>query len=370
MVSAPKSWGRADFAGGDFLCPPQYIAPYVSIQFSNQGSCITNKEDNHEVDITMASQALLALGPNYDFLEACSRSTMQFETQCVSFLQDANIFLTNTFTLADWVEISQLSHATKLYIQSQGPISVVQYIGNTSGTFLLDTNIFDVDDEGYHLYGWFYLIQWIKGIREVIQFKGERGYINSISARNAIHVAPVNSLEIPLNVAYFCRCILLYVTAVLFFVACIAFYYITTSKGAIEGINMFAINRVTGLVWIGRPLLFLRVWIAAALWCFTSPIEHQASINRSCYVVDVDYEIACKSGSVVIGDKLRFVGLIFLAIGLVFLCYIVQRFRFPHIQERQVSSYLLYATALHHFKQDHWIYQNVYYIDRASAAIN
>ncbi|OQS03742.1 hypothetical protein THRCLA_03961 [Thraustotheca clavata] len=440
MVSAPKSWGDADYTGGDITCPTQLPAPYVCIYYSIQGACVINMEDSLDADGLGVSKALLALGPNFDITVACNDSTMHSTAQCVEYLVNTRDFISAAFTQAEWVSIAQLSEATINYFQTTQPLLVVQYIANATGTFLIQSNIFDPLDVGYHIFGWIYLLEWIQGVREVVQFEGMYGSSAIISGRNAIHTAPINSLEIPLNVAYYARCVLLYVTSVLFLVACIACYYIARSRAAIEGLNMFSINRVIGLVWIGRPLLFLRgitaicllstakldlnqsngffymvsvpqswfttimasgeitwlvfiindsfsvltkqytpiyatqssivVWIAAAIWCLASPVQHQASVSRSCTVVAVDYQVVCKSGVVVIGDKMRFVGLIALALGLVLLCYIVQRIRFPNATENRVKSHLLYATALHHFRQDRWIYNNVYHIDRASAAID
>ncbi|OQR88588.1 hypothetical protein THRCLA_10224 [Thraustotheca clavata] len=320
--------------------------------------------------------------------------------------------------------ITDLSAPTISYFRNTLPMYVVQYITNTNGTFLIHSNIFDPLDEGYQVFGWIYLLEWIKGVREIVQFEVVFGSSSIISARNAIRTALVNSLEIPLNVAYYARCVLLYVTLVLFLVTCIACYYITRSRGTIEGMNMFSINRATGLVWIGRPLLFLRgitsicllstvkldlnqnnaffymvsvpkswfttimasgeiTWLVfiindsfsvltkhCSVWSLIWPIKHHATVHRSCTVVDVDYQVVCVSGVVIIGDKNRFVGLITLAIGLVLLCYLIQRLRFLQVTESRVSSHLPYAPAFHHFQQDQWIYNNVCYVDRASAAIN
>ncbi|OQR89504.1 hypothetical protein THRCLA_22678 [Thraustotheca clavata] len=440
MGSAPKSWGIADFVGGDITCPTQTTSSSICIYFSAQGACVTDMNDNIAVDNLKIAQALLSLGPTYDIYSACNHATMQYNAQCIAFLVRTRDFISAAFTSDEWLAIANLSASTVSYIQSTRPLSVVQYIKNTTGTHLIQSNIFDPEDVSYHVFGWFYLLEWISGVREVVQFNGQFGTPSIFSARNSIHIAPVNSLEVPLNVAYYARCVLLYVSSVLFLVACIACYYIAKTKANIEGFNMFSINRVAGLVWIGRTFLFLRgitaicllstakldlsqfhgfyymvsvpqswfmtimasgevtwlvfiindsfsvvtkqytaiyatkssiiVWTAAAIWCLASSVKHQAIINRSCSVVTLDYQVFCQSGLIVIGDQSRFVGLIALAIGLVLICYIIQRCRYPHMKESRLKSHLLYATALHHFRQKRWIYNNVYHLDRASAAIN
>ncbi|KAF0716172.1 Aste57867_2987 [Aphanomyces stellatus] len=66
--------------------------------------------------------------------------------------------------------------------------------------------------------------------------------------------------------------ILLVMTAVTYF----ALGYSAGLRGHIEGLNMVDINRVGGIVWVGRPLLFLRSLVAIL---FLSTTDVQLSIS-------------------------------------------------------------------------------------------
>ncbi|OQR81143.1 hypothetical protein THRCLA_23415 [Thraustotheca clavata] len=54
-------------------------------------------------------------------------------------------------------------------------------------------------------------------------------------------------------------------TGVLLLVSILVCYSIISTKGYVEGLNMFEINRVGGIVWVGRPFLALRGIIAIFL---------------------------------------------------------------------------------------------------------
>ncbi|OQR90538.1 hypothetical protein ACHHYP_05440 [Achlya hypogyna] len=441
LVHVPQSWGVADYKGGDITCPVQPSQPYAGIFYSAQGACGgSGMEDSQDTNALMASQALLAEGPSYDIVTACNDSTMGSAAACGAFLSLTQSFLQRLFTPEEWTRIAQVSEATKTYIQTTLPIVLVQYVGNATHTFFRPSNLFDPVDPGFHVFGWLYLVEWLQGVREVVEFAGAAGALNIVSGRNPVHVGPVNALEIPVNVAYYFRCVLLYVSGVLFLVACIASGYIISSRGRIEGTNMFSLNRVTGLVWIGRPLVCLRgitaicllstakldleqsngffrlvsqqqswfttvmaagettwlvfilndcfsiltqqytslyaaqssilIWVASATWSILAPVQHRATLQRSCSVIAVDAQIVCRSGVVTIGDINRLLGLVGLASGLIGLCYGIQRLRFPAEKDHGVRSHLLYATAYHHFRQDGWVVRDVYHVDRASAAID
>ncbi|KAH9087899.1 hypothetical protein LEN26_019773 [Aphanomyces euteiches] len=97
----------------------------------------------------------------------------------------------------------------------------------------------------------------------------------------------------------------------------------------------------------------LLLWAAAATWSFVSPVTHSVTISRDCTVVLVDSQIVCHSGVVRIGNNVRFIGLILLA-----------------ISSQKSSSLFLYAAAKYQFRRDQWEFLGVYYLDRASAVLN
>ncbi|CAK4687497.1 unnamed protein product [Aphanomyces euteiches] len=91
------------------------------------------------------------------------------------------------------------------------------------------------------------------------------GSVKVITATQADLTSLVNPLEIPVNVATYIRYICYYVTYVIIIVAALATVYLVLSKGYVEGRNLLEINRVAGLVWVGRTFIFVRSLAAICL---------------------------------------------------------------------------------------------------------
>ncbi|KDO17971.1 hypothetical protein SPRG_21779, partial [Saprolegnia parasitica CBS 223.65] len=437
LAMAPLAWGVNGFVGGDLLCPTQPPSQRIGMFYTNQGACSVNMEETLSVDAVMGSLALLAVGPSVNITRTCVEMA-----PCRTFLESITVFLHVRYTLSERIAMANASRVIADYFTNELPLVLLQYVqnNNETTTLLAQSLLLDPNDVGFHVYGYLYLLEWLHGVREVVTFHGVHGNITSLSGRNAVHKGPINPLELPINVAYYARCVLLYVSGVLFLVVSLACGYIIGSRGHIEGRNMFVVNRVTGLVWIGRPLIFLRsttaicllstakldlaqangffymvaipqswfstimaagettwlvfilndtfsvwtqqytplyatpssvlVWAASAIWSLLSPVKHSARLQRKCSVPIVDMQLVCDSGVVRIGDPTRVTGLVGLTLSLLVGTYLLQRVRYHGREESGLRSHLLYVTAYHHFAQDGWLLDGVYYIDRVSAAIN
>ncbi|OQS03498.1 hypothetical protein THRCLA_04202 [Thraustotheca clavata] len=165
-------------------------------------------------------------------------------------------------------------------------VIILQYSKNNNTNVLLQIDLVTQLTDSFGLFSWLYLIEWIQGVREVVNFQDEHNDIATISGRTALLTQTVNSLEVPLNVAYYARCILLYITGVMFLVGALVISHIISSKGKMGGANMFVINRVVGLVWIGRPLPLLRS--ITALCLLSTASMNLAQINGIFYFVIMD----------------------------------------------------------------------------------
>ncbi|OQR89118.1 hypothetical protein THRCLA_22743 [Thraustotheca clavata] len=276
FITSPKAWKEKEHVGGDITCPTQTALVGLAIFYSIQGVCVGHKLNFVVPNALMGAQVLLAVGANYDINASCNACLLGTKQSCLSFLQKCRNFITKQFTSDEWNTVAQLSNATREYFQYQSPIVLTQYLRDQNSTYLMPANIFDPLDVSYHVHGWFYLLEWLNGIREVVQFSGVNGSMAVISGRNGLIVGPANRLEIPVNVAIFFRGVLIYVSSVLLLVATFGCGYIIVSKCCIEGINMFSLNRVIGLVWVGRPLIFLR-GITASCLLSTAKLEMQQS---------------------------------------------------------------------------------------------
>ncbi|RHZ00239.1 hypothetical protein DYB31_010069, partial [Aphanomyces astaci] len=85
-------------------------------------------------------------------------------------------------------------------------------------------------------------------------------------------------LEIPTNVALYLRYATMYITGTIFAASVVATMYILLARGHIEGRNMFKLNRVAGIVYMGRPLLLLRSMAAmSVLSTATLQLEQSSS---------------------------------------------------------------------------------------------
>ena len=129
---------------------------------------------------------------------------------------------------------------------------------NISDRSLSRVNLFDPAEPEFELFAWLFLFDWVEGYREVIRLEGEVSNLTTISASVSSQPRAPNQLEIPTNSAYYIRCALGYVTFVLLLVSCCVAGYIVSVQGYIEQWNMFELNRVTGTIWIGRPMMLLR----------------------------------------------------------------------------------------------------------------
>ncbi|EQC33780.1 hypothetical protein SDRG_08465 [Saprolegnia diclina VS20] len=239
-------------------------------------------------------------------------------------------------------------------------------------------------------------------------------------------------------VATYCRAGVWYVTLLMLSVAALACVYMLASRGHFEGLNMLELSRVGGIVWVGRPLLFLRsmtalcllstatlelhtsgyrsyfaavptpwykialaagevtwlvsvvndvalivtkeysmyyttansllVWLIVATLAGASPVEATLALSPHCQVAQLDLLVTCAAGDLVIGQVRRLLALICIVIGCNMVCFGVVRCCMRRPQSR-VTSLLLSSGAKYLFLHDGRLVDEVYYLDRASAAI-
>ncbi|OQR89763.1 hypothetical protein ACHHYP_20246 [Achlya hypogyna] len=126
-------------------------------------------------------------------------------------------------------------------------------------------SLFNSSDVAYGVFAWNYLYDWALGKREVVSFQGDIGTINLLSSLAAPTASTPDPLEIPTNLSFYCRLCIQYTTLTMAVVAAVTAAYCIITRFCFEGINMSELNRVGAVVWVGRPLLFLRSVVAIAL---------------------------------------------------------------------------------------------------------
>ncbi|EQC27352.1 hypothetical protein SDRG_14875 [Saprolegnia diclina VS20] len=134
----------------------------------------------------------------------------------------------------------------------------------------------------------------------------------------------------------------------------------------------------------------LSVWAATALLSWYAPVVFSARYAPVCHVICMDFQVACETATITIGHwtRIGMLGCLTLCVNL--LCYsmvrsvqhwhwhwrlVPKRWR-PHdvvpytAPTKKVQSLLLSAGATFLFHHAPWVHNDVYYLDRASAALN
>ncbi|KAF0684490.1 Aste57867_23535 [Aphanomyces stellatus] len=151
-------------------------------------------------------------------------------------------------------------------------ISLFQYArANTASPLqMLLFYFFDPTDPTFDFWSWLYVMEWAVGFREAISFQGDVGTVNVISEWVGSELQEVDVGELPTTFATYALGGVLYVTGVMLAISVLLFISILFSRGHVEGLNIFELNRVAGIVWVGRGMLFLRGITALCLLCTTT----------------------------------------------------------------------------------------------------
>ncbi|KDO19710.1 hypothetical protein SPRG_14237 [Saprolegnia parasitica CBS 223.65] len=298
----------------------------------------------------------------------------------------------------------------------------------SSPLFLASYEVLKTADD-FTFASWILLMEWVFGVREVVQLVGDHGNLTVLGELLLPAQQKVHEYEIPTSGAMYARAAVQYITAVVILVAGLTVAYIVTSRGRIEGRNMFSLGSVGGVVWIGRPLLFLRsitaigilstgtlslefngrfsylqvsvtpwyqtlieanelTWLAAVVNDVF--IAYTREYNRYYNAINIalvwlvagcvsllhpayhvaSMQRAVDSAQIQIGQFSRLLLLIGIVFAVKLFCYVSVRLYIGDPTPARAKSIVLYAGAKFLFRHKTWIYHDVYYLDRASALLN
>ncbi|KAH9112992.1 hypothetical protein AeMF1_012750 [Aphanomyces euteiches] len=268
----PASWATTyTYAlGGSILCPAAAklaMSAGLKAFVSRQSSCIGNFGESTYVSRQVSALAIIANG----HLEECA-ACPTIQNVCGNTTMPTKACLNNLLPVHAWVRASMprdlLHH---LFVRGQTVaedirmlrVSIAQYVQKDQEAMqLVQAMLLDPSDPYFSLFSWYFLLDWVDGLREVISFQGDVGSMTVVSS----YLPPMSSspmaLEIHTNFVSYCQLCIQYTTCVLFLVTIFALAYACLSGGHIEGYNMLEINRVAGIVWVGRPLLCIRSAVA------------------------------------------------------------------------------------------------------------
>ncbi|OQR86613.1 hypothetical protein ACHHYP_10359 [Achlya hypogyna] len=449
----PKAWLalNTNSFGGSLLCyqpgssgDQRLLAGLINLA-SYSIACSTNGiysqvQPNREYIVLSALLSGVATSPraSVNLPDICNQDTGHLD-HCVSYLKQSFAFVDAHIT--DVSSLATTSLAVTHAIQALN-IEFVQFVGAnaTAPMTVLHKNVLDPADPTFLFFGWWYLCDWVFGTREVISFQGDGARINVLSEYLAPYSEDVRPWQFPTTLANYARSAIMYVTVVMISVSVLVFVYILVSRGYVEGFNMMELNRVGAIVWIGRPLLFIRsmtaimllstgtleltysgfvstfvvpsnpwyktllaasevtwlvsvvndvtmiitqeytsyfitpnsmtVWVICAVLSQLQPVIHETTIKKVCHVVQVDYQIVCTSATVVIGQQARFLALIYIVLACNVLSFLFVRVLLPLKPVQPNTSLFLAAGAKFLFLESKWTFDDVYYLDRASAVLN
>ncbi|KAF0686972.1 Aste57867_21264 [Aphanomyces stellatus] len=451
----PRRWlsEYAILRGGNILCP--IISGKVSASYGLLGlyrtaaPCETTLSETLTLSLKWSSLALVAcggfqpcpLGSICGFIsDFCQNSTRP--SQCSKALLAVSMWTTTYIPPASLDSIFQLASQTKIDLTLLA-IEVNQFAQKNASSpiELLRMALVASGDASFDLVGWHLFLEWVNGYREVMSLQGDKGTLTVISSMSNYVTSTPNPLEIPHNVSYYCQLCIQYTTTMVFLVTFFALVYAVGSQGYVEGLNMLEVSRVGGIVWVGRPFLFLRSLVAililatskvelqlsnsfthtvtpsasgvqslsillagsetcwlvivltdlflavtkdltnkyslkssvvatilAIILSLVSPITPGFTVDRTCNIVQIDFQLTCHAGVIRIGSIERTLQLVVMTSAVVFLSFSWEYWRHPtfKLPSHRVSL-LLPAGAHYLYNKEPWIFNDILYLDKASA---
>ncbi|ETW00438.1 hypothetical protein H310_07065 [Aphanomyces invadans] len=264
MNSVPLEWRRYTFLGGSPLCftmstDPGFLCPFAGILSPCQSNSIQEAYHMNRNEGLLAS-LMTRVQSSSDNASVCAFPTQS--AACVSILDSFPSFVRTYLVNARHLfgdPDKLLAAATALNV------SLFQYVrDSTTGTYDIATaNVFVAGP--FSFFSWHYLYHWTKGLREVLVFEGDGSTISVLSDYRRLSQYSVNPAEIPRSLSLYFTVAIQYVTFGLLSIASVAVLYVVSHCGRVEAWNLLKLNRVGGIVWIGRPMLIIRAVSAICL---------------------------------------------------------------------------------------------------------
>ncbi|KAF0690483.1 Aste57867_18139 [Aphanomyces stellatus] len=198
--------------------------------------------------------------------DACRYLFPQGDDVRDAYFLDAAMFLQTYIRPHDKVFLASLA-AVAFDDASAAQASMMQYINRVPTLPLLRVHyhVLNATEPGFLFWGWMFILEWALGNREVVSFQGDAGSIHLVTEFAQTTAADVQPRDLPTVLAVYMRVMLLYVTSAMLAIAVLVVVYVFSCRGFVEGSNLSTLNRVAGIVWVGRPLLLLRSLTALCL---------------------------------------------------------------------------------------------------------
>ncbi|KDO21948.1 hypothetical protein SPRG_21198 [Saprolegnia parasitica CBS 223.65] len=276
----PKAFAQSGiaFEGGNVLCgndqasaPINFwsiVASPIFRAFSTSNACYRLVFEFFEPDEFLLLFALSGFGASHDLGRDTLASICHYDyspgDNCGGIYNDSVAFLTtyNASTLSAFPPLARAAERDVKALNDQ----FLQYLKNASvpssamnHRYLFRINILDdADDISWVYFGWCFMYAWASGLREVVSFQGDHGTLTAISGPLSTITMQANPAEVRQDLANVLSLSVQYITMVFLVLATFTALYAISSRGRIEGLNLFEMNRTFGLVWVGRPFVLIR----------------------------------------------------------------------------------------------------------------
>ncbi|KAH9139337.1 hypothetical protein AeRB84_016360 [Aphanomyces euteiches] len=263
----PRAWQGVNLGGGDILCDVALLGTTTmapGVFFTAAGSCAVNTAEYISADTKLFMIAAMAVNATYNATTLAAMETRS-PASTKAALQAYLVFFKKYFATERLSILYKQAQQVKADFLNNYRVSLLQFLRRGSTISLSTLPLFDPSEPEFEYYAWLYLFDWVDGVREVVSFQGENGAITAISTVRPLVEMQSNPAEIPSNVAFLTSWVLQYITLVLLFVVCVVLLYILGLQGQVEALNIVIFSRVDSLVWIGRPLIFVRALTAIGL---------------------------------------------------------------------------------------------------------
>ncbi|KAF0698434.1 hypothetical protein As57867_010898, partial [Aphanomyces stellatus] len=269
----PKAWTAIGFdsIGGNLLCPPnahESVQNGIRSLFSSNKPC--SEAMSYEIvhitaPITIVASILANATTMDRMATSCSRMRRSEKKRCIRALNATNIYIA-TYLSDLQISLVPLVAAANLAVFNLN-VELIQFgYQNTNSPLALHrVNMLDPTEVEFSIFAWQLLVEWALGNREMVRFEGDVGSISLLSQYMTTVRYSINEIEFPTNLSYYLRKTVSYITFAVIVLASLVLVYIVLSRGYIEALNLFELQRVGAIVWIGRPLLFVRSLTAVGL---------------------------------------------------------------------------------------------------------
>ncbi|EQC32709.1 hypothetical protein SDRG_09682 [Saprolegnia diclina VS20] len=261
---------NTSFVGGNILCgddsTPWSVQNGFFVAFSGTNMCHASFTDMVQPTPLMPLLALLAMTASSRDIDSICALDMLLPATCSRDHTNTLFFLKTYVTTYN----ATLTDAVVADVLATG-VGLVQFLVTSGVTSLRHFALLDPNDRAYMYYGWCYLFKWALGDREAISLTGDHGQMTVLSGLSLPLAMVPDSNAVPLSFALLTQYCVQYITIVLIGISSLLVISASYHGGRMEGLNLLCVNRIVGMVWLGRPFVFLRS--LSAIWLLnTSPL--------------------------------------------------------------------------------------------------